>query len=350
MPPKISICLPNLNNRRFMEDRLRSIYAQTLADWELVVVDSFSDDGAWELLQEHAAREPRIRLTQSPREGPYPAWNQCVQLARGEYIYFATSDDTMSPDCLRLLAQALDAHPDVSLATCGLDIIDEESRVLPGAWERIRQTRYYRPWLDRLHRRAGFTDFCWTITLEGVPHISITALLIRRSLFAQAGYFPVDVGFSGDREWYWKASLYSDIVHVPQHLATWRIWRNQSVVRPVSRAVYLNYFEKSVDQIFTQHQARLAELCPVPLARLREFFREEPYYARRELIRGFDKTRAQKLALFLGLALANPQRVAREFWDRLCGIDDYSQTYRFRRVEEISRWLRLAPPVPLDPS
>ncbi len=123
------------------------------------------------------------------------------------------------------------------------------------------------------------------------------------------------------------------------------LWRFLSVLAICSP----NYFEKSVERLFAQHQPRLAELCPVPLARLREFFREEPYCARRELIRGFEKTRFQKFALLLGLARTNPQLVAREFWDRLGGTDDYSQTYRFRRADEISRWLRLAPPVPLDP-
>ena len=50
--PRVSICLPNLNNQRFLEERMRSILEQSYGDWELIVCDSYSDDGAWELLQE----------------------------------------------------------------------------------------------------------------------------------------------------------------------------------------------------------------------------------------------------------------------------------------------------------
>jgi glycosyltransferase involved in cell wall biosynthesis len=59
MPPAISICLPNLNNRRFLAERLETIFRQTFTDWELVVVDNHSEDGAWHFFQEQAARMPR---------------------------------------------------------------------------------------------------------------------------------------------------------------------------------------------------------------------------------------------------------------------------------------------------
>jgi glycosyltransferase involved in cell wall biosynthesis len=56
---RICICLPNLNNRRFLPERLETIFQQTFTDWELVVVDNHSEDGAWEFFQEQAARMPR---------------------------------------------------------------------------------------------------------------------------------------------------------------------------------------------------------------------------------------------------------------------------------------------------
>jgi hypothetical protein len=63
-------------------------------------VDNYSEDGAWKYIQELAAYEPRMRNSQAPRQGLYANWSNCVKLARGEYVYVATSGDTMAPDCL----------------------------------------------------------------------------------------------------------------------------------------------------------------------------------------------------------------------------------------------------------
>ena len=65
--PKVSVLLPNLNNRRFLKERIQTVLDQTFTDWELVIVDSYSDDGAWELIQEFATKEPRMQISQAPR-------------------------------------------------------------------------------------------------------------------------------------------------------------------------------------------------------------------------------------------------------------------------------------------
>jgi glycosyltransferase involved in cell wall biosynthesis len=82
--PLISICLPNLNNRSYLPHRFASIVSQTLDDWELIVSDNYSDDGAWEYIQEMARMDPRTRASQAPREGMYANWNRCIALARGK--------------------------------------------------------------------------------------------------------------------------------------------------------------------------------------------------------------------------------------------------------------------------
>jgi len=104
MVPKVSICVPNLNTRPFLPERFRTIQEQTLQDWELLIYDSYSEDGAWTYIQDFVAAEPRARCWQGPREGTPGSWSACIREAQGEYVYIATSDDTMAPDCLEKLA------------------------------------------------------------------------------------------------------------------------------------------------------------------------------------------------------------------------------------------------------
>jgi succinoglycan biosynthesis protein ExoO len=89
-----------------------------MRDWELLVYDSYSDDGAWEFIQQRAAWDNRIRVTQGPREGPYPAWNRCLCETKAEFVYIATSDDTMAADCLEKMVVALERYRDCDLAHC----------------------------------------------------------------------------------------------------------------------------------------------------------------------------------------------------------------------------------------
>ena len=55
--PKVSILLPNLNTSKYLPARFESIQAQTFTDWETIVVDSYSSDGAWELIQQYAQND-----------------------------------------------------------------------------------------------------------------------------------------------------------------------------------------------------------------------------------------------------------------------------------------------------
>jgi glycosyltransferase involved in cell wall biosynthesis len=85
---------------------MQTILSQTLADWELIVCDSFSSDGTWEYFQQFK-QDPRVRLYQVPKEGLYAGWNECLRRCRGEYVYIATADDTCKPELLEKMVAAL---------------------------------------------------------------------------------------------------------------------------------------------------------------------------------------------------------------------------------------------------
>src|SRR5262249_12761142 len=133
------VCVPNLNTRPFLPERFETIFNQTFQDWELLVYDSYSEDGAWEYIKGLAGREPRMRVWQGPREGTPGSWTPCVRQAQGKYVYIATSDDIMAPDCLEKLVSALERHPECELAHCQLRSIDTSGNDIPNVtrwWSR----------------------------------------------------------------------------------------------------------------------------------------------------------------------------------------------------------------------
>ncbi|MFH7027673.1 MAG: glycosyltransferase family 2 protein [Heteroscytonema crispum UTEX LB 1556] len=224
--PKVSVLLPNLNNRCFLEERFQTILNQTFADWELVVVDSYSDDGAWELIQEFAKKDSRIRIYQFPREGVYAALNNCIPLARGEYIYIATSDDTMTPDCLEKMVAALDAHTNCDLCHCCLTVIDEFGKEINNNWNAWDKVKFFGDRIKQEHIRLAPHDGILYCAL-GTVYTSLTELMIRKSVFEKVGLFKTEFGSQGDFEWGLRTSLVCNTVHIPYYLATWRIHSGQ---------------------------------------------------------------------------------------------------------------------------
>jgi glycosyltransferase involved in cell wall biosynthesis len=224
--PRVSICLPNLNTRPFLEERMDTILAQTLTRWELIVSDNFSDDGAWEFLQTFAG-DPRLTLAQAPRHGLYANWNACLQRATGDYIYIATSDDTMAPDCLEKLASALEAHPDCDIAHCNLRTFDEHGAPFDAQWEQSIFVRSAPDLFDRRHIRYAPFDGLLHLTRASV-YWSITQLLIRRQLFDRIGTFPVNWGSAGDFHWNMRAGLLANTIHVPDTWGGWRVHTAQA--------------------------------------------------------------------------------------------------------------------------
>ena len=232
--PKVSILLPNLNNACYLVERFESILAQTLQDWELIVVDSYSDDGAWEIIQKYASIDKRIKPSQSPKEGIYGGINRCYQQSSGKFIYIATSDDTMHPMCLEIMMEALHRNSECDIAHCCLTVIDNESNMInPNPWDTYSASRFYGDIMHKEHIRYA--------PLDGILHAflctvytSLTQLLVRRSVYHKVGLFSRDYGSWADFGWAMKASLLCNTIHIPRYLATWRFHPNQATASNLS--------------------------------------------------------------------------------------------------------------------
>jgi glycosyltransferase involved in cell wall biosynthesis len=95
--PLISVLMPAYNARRYLREAVDSILAQTLDDFEFIIIDDGSSDGTPALLKGLAARDRRIRLQSGPNEGVSASLNKGLALARGEFIARMDADDVSLP-------------------------------------------------------------------------------------------------------------------------------------------------------------------------------------------------------------------------------------------------------------
>lgn len=107
--PRISVVVPFYNNEDLLGDCLKSIAAQSISDFECLMVDDGSTDGSPGIAAAQAAADPRFRLVQVPHGGsPGYTRNQGIVRATGEYLSFVDADDTLPPHALEHMMHTLE--------------------------------------------------------------------------------------------------------------------------------------------------------------------------------------------------------------------------------------------------
>ncbi len=326
---KVSILLPNLNSAPFLHERLRTIEHQTFRDWELVIVDGYSDDGSWEILQSFAKKDARCTLTQSPRNGVYPALNECIRLASGQYVYVATSDDTMQPNCLEAMVHALDAHPECDICHVCLQIIDAHGQPIDN-WRLFDSTTFYGEAINQAHIRRAPLDGLLHCALY-MMYCSLTQLLIRRTVFEKVGLFPTNRGTIGDFEWGMRVGLTCNTLHLPETLATWRRHPQQT-----TNAAFLNtadYYAQLCEMILAALPL-LQSSHPEMFRKIRKHRLLYPYRQKQCIIgMGEQQNWPRKLRFLLQMMRMSPRHAAEFIFQRIFGKIEYINRLDYIRQE-----------------
>ena len=129
--PCITFILPIYNMERLLPRALRSLRAQTLTDFEAILINDGSKDGSAALCAQAAAEDARFRFIDQPNGGVAAARNAGLDAARGEYIFFLDPDDWVEPDAAELLySAARNADADCVEFGLYLDSYDEKDQRL----------------------------------------------------------------------------------------------------------------------------------------------------------------------------------------------------------------------------
>ena len=108
--PKVTVVIAAYNAERFVRKTLDSVFAQSLDNIEVVIVDDGSTDGTPDIIRSYL--DPRLTVLRQKNSGVSAARNAGLVIARAPYIFFLDADDVLLPDALEKMAQALDREPD----------------------------------------------------------------------------------------------------------------------------------------------------------------------------------------------------------------------------------------------
>lgn len=173
MDPLVSILFPVFKTAFYLQEALDSLLAQTMRDFEVIVLNDCSPDNAEEVLDKYD--DPRIvRYRGEKNQGLANVLNIGMDLARGKYIARMDSDDISLPERFEKQVNFLETHPDIDLCSCGMKLFGARD----GAWVRdsdpdmVKITAlFFSPILhaSSVWRRESFGRFGLRFKQEMVP-------------------------------------------------------------------------------------------------------------------------------------------------------------------------------------
>ncbi len=126
--PTVSVVMPVYNVERFVASAIGSVLAQTLRDFELVIVDDGGSDASMEICR--GFTDPRIRIVNQRNRGLAGARNTGIAASRAPFVALLDSDDLWHPEKLARHVAHLRADPGLGCSYSGAALIDEDGRPL----------------------------------------------------------------------------------------------------------------------------------------------------------------------------------------------------------------------------
>lgn len=123
----ITVAIPFLNAQSSLLDAIRSIFSQTVRDWELLLIDDGSTDESLRIAR--SIDDPRVKVFSDGRNRNLAArLNQIIKLAEGEYIARMDADDLSHPERFARQLEFLDSHKDVDVVGTSMVILDKQGQ------------------------------------------------------------------------------------------------------------------------------------------------------------------------------------------------------------------------------
>jgi glycosyltransferase involved in cell wall biosynthesis len=213
--PTISVVMPAYNSEKYIGRAIESILNQTHRDLELIIGEDRSTDSTWDIINEFAARDPRIKVFRNEKNsGSATTINHAVALATAPVIAAMDSDDVSVPYRLERQFELLRAQPEIAIVGSYVSHINDHEEVLS-----LSKTG-----------PASVSEF-EDLRSRGEPTMVFggTAMFEKRR-FEALGGFDASLRAAADIEFCDRMSQVGPVVAIPEALVLYRVYGTSNVM------------------------------------------------------------------------------------------------------------------------
>lgn len=223
MTPRISIAVPAYNAGLYLAQALDSALAQTMTDWEMVIVDDGSSDDTAVVAKQYVQQDSRLRFVMQEHAGISAAGNRCLAEFNPD-TQFATvlpADDIWQEDALEVMLAALEQDTD-AVGAHGL------ARLIDGKGKPIREGEIEQKLSQRRgveKRRVVYWPLDRPTTFENLivaNCVVIGASLVRHAVLRQVGCFDPAIRLCEDWDITLRVSRFGHLVFIPRVVISYR--------------------------------------------------------------------------------------------------------------------------------
>ena len=202
--PLFSILVPVFNAGEYLDCAIASVRAQTLADFEVILIDDGSTDDA--ISRARAIQDPRFCFLQQPNQGAPAALNRGLAAARGEYVALLDADDFWAPHKLERHLEAFQVNPAADLTFTAIVFVGADNEPL------------------NLPRRTRSGPFTFEQLFVDYVIGSSSAIAARRAAIQRAGSFDPTLLYMYDVDLVWRIARArpGNVVGIAEPLAFYR--------------------------------------------------------------------------------------------------------------------------------
>ena len=117
--PFVSVIVPNYNHAPYLRQRIDSVLSQTFQDFELILLDDCSNDGSREIIESYRGNPhvSHVVYNEHNSGSAFHQWKKGIEIARGEWVWIAESDDWAEPAFLETMIQMVGQDPNCVLGS-----------------------------------------------------------------------------------------------------------------------------------------------------------------------------------------------------------------------------------------
>jgi len=209
--PTLSVLMTNYNHARFLPESLGAILNQSFRPKEIIIIDDASTDQSVAIIENFLKNKHPIRLIRNDKNmGVVCNLNRLLEIASGDYVYFAAADDKVLPGFLEKSLHLLNRYPQAGLCSTQSLMIDAEGKDKGLIVENIRTGGYLNP------------KMCLWALNRPLLWIHGNSAIYRRQALIEEGGFKEKLGFYCDGFLHQVLALRYGVCFIPEPLAAWR--------------------------------------------------------------------------------------------------------------------------------